>query len=623
MPVDEQKRLIDSLGDWCVSQFDEEYAPYRDQFTKDWMGIYYRFLGKYREGELPKERWRSRVYVKLTKVKVLASWAQMTRALVAMSQPIDTEALDGNKDAAAAMKAEINNQLEACNFMDVLKVGCLEMGLYGNMSIQAPCLEMKTNGKWTASSPVPAMAAKILPPALMKELTRWKWQEESELSPRVYNRNIFECFPYPYSATPQVGPGYFHSAIVDKHYLVDLLDKPGFDKQAIADLIKRGPDEVRATAEDSADDRLFARGYANSGRMGYDLKFYTGRVDTEVLKAADPGKYGDMEGYKELWVWVVRHSSGNKVIKVVPPPIQGNNRPWFTTSFERLPHEAMGIGVGENVSDMQDLLNGATRMYIDAKKMSMPQIAINSKLLAEKGTVRMQPFKVWEFNGAPSDAMQSFSFQDVSTGLLEMISLCERFADDISGQPKFSSGQDSGMYNKTAHGLSMLMNAQTQVLQGAIENIQTDIVDPIGKAFYNYNMQFNPNKAIKGNMRVSANGMSAMMEKDAVTQRMLQFLTFVLNPVALQNPYAVKLLRQIGSNMGIQDVDQVLPKRELVDAMANQTEEQMFASIQGLSVPPGAPSPEAMAPGMPQAHGAGPGAPPQVAARVPRQEIPA
>jgi hypothetical protein len=98
-------------------------------------------------------------------------------------------------------------------------------------------------------------------------------------------------------------------------------------------------------------------------------------------------------------------------------------------------------------------------------------------------------------------------------------------------------------------------------------------------------MLYHPNHAIKGNMRISANGLSVLMQKDTMNQKLMQFISYIINPVIVQNPNAIKLLRMIGDNMGMKNVDDVLPTEDQMRQFAMMQQAQAMQQIQGVSAP--------------------------------------
>jgi hypothetical protein len=579
-----------AIADEIVKRFDNDYAPYHDAFVPDWERYYYDYIGKWQTGKEPKEDWRTKEYFKFTKVKVLAAASQMISAANANSERVGTKPRDGNVEAARLMKDTINEQFERCQFQEILATAIMDVLMYGTCYIQAPAVSDVIRRRWKRS---------INPMGLLNGSGTFDWKAEEQVCryPWAYNRSVYEMYPHPYASTPQDGEGFIHSTLLSKYDLSELMKKSRFDQAVIAELLRAG--EEGTTAQDGVDNRKAARGYTGGVRKGYQLIFYTGKIDGQTLYDGGMQEFKDIAGYQEVWCWVIKHSLGNFLIKSERSPLSVNPRPWHSSVFERVPYEATGVGVCENMSSPAAMLQGGTRMFFDAKKLAMPMLAVNQQMLSNPSTkLVISPFKVWAFKGGDiRNAITSIQFTDVSANILQMIEFAERIADEITGIPKWQSGSaNTKDYNKTAAGMSMIMSAQGQLMRTAVEGLDA-MVRNIAVAFYDWNMEHNPEIRIKGDMDITTNGMAQTMQKEVMATKLLQLLSFVVNPANLQNPFALKMLRMIGDNMGIKDVDSVLPSPE-----------QLMAPPPippGISVPPGAPGPPPMA-GPPM----GPGGPP-------------
>jgi hypothetical protein len=579
-----REQTLQAVADDIVKKADGDYKQFRQEATRKWVDIYYNFIGQYRSSVIPKgEEWRTRIFVKATKVKVLASLAQFLRAKRTNDQMIETEALDGNEDAARRMKDKITKQLEECKFPEKLDTAGLDKILYGNCWVQAPVLSERDTGQWQPDSMFARLSA-----MLGRQVGAWKFSKGSETMPAALNRNVFEMYPYQYSEGPQGGEGVIHRPVLTVYDLMDLADRPGFDKQVIAELVRSGPDSI--SIDDGSLDKDAARGMTAGLREGYDLCFFTGKFDVQPLRESGMERWKDVYGYREIWAWVVKHSKGNKVLKLVASPTPRVKRPFYTSVYERVPYETLGVGIGENIMDSQELINGAVRLFVDAKKLALPQLAINKSKFTPGQKLAFGLAKIWQFSGGdPKESIFPFSLTDVSDGLLTLVEFAERIADDITQQPKWTTGEEAKFYNKTARGLGMLMNAQSQVSELSIENFDDDIIQPVGEAFYDYNMQFDPDQRIKANMRIKANGMSAVMQKDQLNQAIITILTFILNPAVMGSPYALRLLRMIAENAKIPNIDKIMPNPDEVQAYMDMSRQAALSQLANVSAPNGIP----------------------------------
>ena len=130
-------------------------------------------------------------------------------------------------------------------------------------------------------------------------------------------------------------------------------------------------------------------------------------------------------------------------------------------------------------------------------------------------------------------------------------------ADESTGLPSFSHGQTgvSGV-GRTASGISMLMSAANGSIRTVIKNVDDYLLGPLGKAFFSFNMQFDHDPEIKGDLEVKARGTSSLMANEVRSQRLMQFLQVVQNPALAPFAKMDYLVREIAASMDL-DPDKV------------------------------------------------------------------
>jgi hypothetical protein len=78
---------------------------------------------------------------------------------------------------------------------------------------------------------------------------------------------------------------------------------------------------------------------------------------------------------------------------------------------------------------------------------------------------------------------------DVTQGWENVIAMSERFSDDDTGISKYTQGNDADHLNKTATGISMIMNAGSLPMKEVIQNIDEMWIERIVEALIDWNMQ--------------------------------------------------------------------------------------------------------------------------------------
>ena len=62
-------------------------------------------------------------------------------------------------------------------------------------------------------------------------------------------------------------------------------------------------------------------------------------------------------------------------------------------------------------------------------------------------------------------------------------------------------------------------------------SIDDYLIAPLGKAFFSFNMQFDFDESIRGDLEVKAQGTESLMANEVRSQRLMQFLQVASNPV--------------------------------------------------------------------------------------------
>jgi len=130
-------------------------------------------------------------------------------------------------------------------------------------------------------------------------------------------------------------------------------------------------------------------------------------------------------------------------------------------------------------------------------------------------------------------------------------------ADESTGFPSFAHGQ-TGIQGvgRTASGISMLMSAANGSIRTVIKNVDDYLLAPLGKSFFNFNMQFDFDPSIKGDLEVKAQGTASLMANEVRSQRLMQFLGVVQNPMLAPFTKMDYLIREIAESMDL-DPDKV------------------------------------------------------------------
>ena len=115
------------------------------------------------------------------------------------------------------------------------------------------------------------------------------------------------------------------------------------------------------------------------------------------------------------------------------------------------------------------------------------------------------------------------------------------------------------------------------VLKSVIKNIDDYLTKPLIRSLYDWNMTWNENENVKSDMRIIAKGSTALIQKEVQSQRLLQFLSLISNPLDEAMINREPLLRDIAKSLDI-DPDEVIKSQE--ELMNEQALQQAIAGMQ-------------------------------------------
>ncbi len=287
-------------------------------------------------------------------------------------------------------------------------------------------------------------------------------------------------------------------------------------------------------------------------------------------------------------IWMV----DNVVIKAVLNYDPLGRKPYFLTSFEKIPGRLDGNGVSDLCMDAQNMCNAAARALANNMGISSgPQVGVNvSRLPAGEDITQMYPWKIWQFVQSDyADATPPLSFFQPNSNAAELMGVFDKFmnmADEVSGIPRYMTGSHVPGTSRTSSGLSMLISNAGKSIKQVIGNIDNDVMTPMLERQYQRNLRYSNDPDLIGDVQIVARGAMSLVVKEAESVRKTEFLRLVLeSPVAQQIvglPGVAELLRDLASNLNT-NVDRLVPTREEVQqqqAVQQQQQQMMMAQQQ-------------------------------------------
>jgi len=387
-----------------------------------------------------------------------------------------------------------------------------------------------------------------------KKCLKWVTDESTgESKPQVTEENVkvFERVSpydiYPSSDCTNCQNGY----IIERQRLrrsdiVKLRGVPGYNNEMINKVLDKygqtGTSEVVPT--DSERDTLNDKENLQSSQHLIEVLEFWGSVQGKMLiEWGYNAQELDPVGEYEIWAIKI----GNYVIKAELNPSELGIRPYYATSFEKEQGSFWGYGVPEKMADMQDICNATIRAMVNNLAISSgPQAAINLSALASGEKVTdIYPRKIWQYNdpqGVLKDPIKFFNPQSNSAELLNIYNRMKEEADDNTGIPRYQYGNENMTgAGRTARGLAMLMTASAKSIKQVISNIDEDVIAPLINYLYYWNMVYNEDQSIKGDLKVKASGALSLIVKEQAQAAREEFLA-----ISTQNPVILDIIGKQG-----------------------------------------------------------------------------
>ena len=411
------------------------------------------------------------------------------------------------------------------------------------------------------------------------------WNEQGDYDPLV--KTVPECnhvsvwnfYPDPEASSMEDAEYVVERHKMSRTQLRQLKTRPYFMKDAIQESIRKGADYVQKHWEMAMQDD---ETQADTER--WEVLEFWGFVDVEHLEDNGvniPSEYKDLDELNcNIWV------CNGEVLRFVLNPFKPSRIPYYATPFEHNPYSFFGVGIAENMDDTQTLMNGFMRMAIDNAALSGNLIIeIDETNLVPGQDMSVYPGKTFRRQGgAPGQAIFGTKFPNVAQENMQLFDKARVLADESTGFPSFAHGQTgvSGV-GRTASGISMLMSAANGSIRTVVKNVDDYLIRPLGKAFFAFNMQFDFDESIRGDLEVRASGTESLMANEVRSQRLMQLLQVAQNPTLAPFAKMDYVIREIAKSMDL-DPDKVT--NSMADA-AIQAE--ILKGFQAPTPPPEAP----------------------------------
>ena len=203
------------------------------------------------------------------------------------------------------------------------------------------------------------------------------------------------------------------------------------------------------------------------GASRFEVLEYWGLMDAEYAKDVGIELPEEVDVLDE--VQINAWVCNGLVLRAVINPFTPHRIPYNAFPYERNPYSFFGVGVAENMNDSQQIMNGHARLAIDNLALSGSLVFdVDETMLVGGQSMEIYPGKVFRRqSGMQGQAIHGLKFPNTSQENLMMFDKFRQLADEQTGIPSYSHGQ-TGVQSMTRTASGMSM-----LLGAASLNIKT------------------------------------------------------------------------------------------------------------------------------------------------------
>ena len=286
--------------------------------------------------------------------------------------------------------------------------------------------------------------------------------------------------------------------------------------------------------------------------------YFSGR---ELTKYGIPGLEDD-EFYNAMVTMCGRHII--QVLVEKNPTL--NKRPVFTASFYTTQDRIPGESIPQRLRDVERCYETCLRYlisnaYYGSAPITEADYARVSKYMSDEDIGRIIPGSMYFSEPELGNATPAFKYYSLPNNMAAFQNALVYFmdlADRVTNIPAALHGtaQGSGA-NRTFRGAAMLQSNAVKAIQSAVFNIDEFVYKPLGELLYNYNMIYSKDQTVKGDCKIMARGVTALLQKETDRQNSYEILQMVASAgqqlAALPNGAKIVqwALKNVFQNMGV------------------------------------------------------------------------
>lgn len=345
--------------------------------------------------------------------------------------------------------------------------------------------------------------------------------------PYFENTRIWDYYPDMGTMQRETMEFEWERMILTKHQLRDLGKRKGFYLDVIKHYISEHPKGDSKYEQWEVDlHTMDSEAFKDIRTNKYEIYTRHGYVDVDDLVAVGILTPDEVVSMSESSIMCDIWLLGNRVIKISKSeyiePL------YHIFYFEKDETSIFGRGLPEILRDTQQTICSGVRMALDNGAIcAAPQVEVNIELLDPgEDPDDFRPRRVWKRWGRGIDAqiaaVRPLEFNSHVTELLQIVDKAEKIGEMEISFALFPQEQMETPTRQSLGEASMRASSRVVTVKEIVKQWD-DCSNSIIHSLYQWNMAYNDKKHIKGDYQVEAKGVTTLISKEILSQRVAYF----------------------------------------------------------------------------------------------------
>ena len=296
------------------------------------------------------------------------------------------------------------------------------------------------------------------------------------------------------------------------------------------------------------------------------------------MRGADLIEFGIDVDDERNWYEAITWSINDIVFSVTLNPDPAGTRPFRVAAYDALPGQLYGTCPALELEDTWRVCSAAVRALVRNMAFASGPIGeVDPTRLADDDDPRILHANMIRLvrpnRGSSTDG--AYRWHDVNSHAPELMGVFDKFlalAYELLGIPRVAFGATDGLgtIGRTQGGLALVMNQASKTIKDALRTVETDIIEPTVQSYIDWNLLYNPDMSIKGDIHAYARGVSGVLEREAQREKLtwaLQSIVPLVSTGTVPQEAVLRIIYALFQANGL-STDGILPDFDSQEAAA-------------------------------------------------------